>query len=234
MKHGARLSASIALALVSFDALAEISDKVPPVPALWGLAIVLCVLALLCGLLRPWAALIPGLFALTGIWSTLSDTQEAEYMRALHDELGGSYIWHQFGAWTVSFLVSVFVFVVLHRRKRGHSPLNAEVRGQVTIRDYLARRKRLFIGLAVVSWLGAAGSMFLAANGNVPWLFFVFFVGFAVAILGIMFFLRCPRCGGPIGATNATLVTDQMLFVRRINFCPYCGISLDEPYAGNT
>ena len=92
MRLEARLPVSVALSLVAFDASAEISDKVPPVPALWGLAVVLAILALLLGLLRPWAALIPGIFALTGVWSTLTDTQEAEYMRALQDELGSSYI----------------------------------------------------------------------------------------------------------------------------------------------
>ena len=119
MKSNAQIPASVVLSLVTFDALAEVSDKVAPVPVLWGLTIVLSILALLCGLLRPWAALIPGVFAFTGIWSTLTDTQEAAYMRALHDELGASYIWHQFGAWTVPFLVSVSVFVFLSRRKRG-------------------------------------------------------------------------------------------------------------------
>jgi len=99
----------------------------------------------------------------------------------------------------------------------------------VTIRDHLAKRKRFFIGLAVVSWLGAGGSMFLAASGAFPWLFLVFFLGFGAAIIGIMFFLKCPRCGGPIGATNATLIASHMPLVRRINFCPYCGVSLDEP-----
>lgn len=104
--------------LVAFDALAEVSDKVPSVPVLWALPIFLGILALLLGLLRPWAALIPGIFALTGVWSTLTDFQETAYVDALRAELGASYIWNQFAAWTVAFLISVFVFIIFSRRIR--------------------------------------------------------------------------------------------------------------------
>ena len=85
----------------------------------------------------------------------------------------------------------------------------------------------MFIILAVISWLGAAASLF-AAGQQFPWLFLVFFAGFGAAIIGIMYFLKCPRCHGPLGMTNASLSMSSVPFYRRMNYCPYCGVSLDE------
>lgn len=105
-----------------------------------------------------------------------------------------------------------------------------------TIREFLAARKRKFIILAIGSWLGVLASMFIGSETKGPQVLSlaasaVFFLGFAVAVLGILLFLRCPRCKGSVGSNNAPLLRDHFgLMGRRINFCPYCGVSLDEPY----
>ena len=101
----------------------------------------------------------------------------------------------------------------------------------MTIRDHIARRKLKFLILAIASWLGFGASMpFAAESGGFPALSFLFFAGFGAAVLGIMLFLKCPRCRGPLGATNATIKMDNLLFTRRMNYCPYCGVSLDERF----
>ena len=88
----------------------------------------------------------------------------------------------------------------------------------MTIRDYIARRKRIFLILGMVCWLGFAASIsFAGTSGGLSALNMLFFVGFGAAIIGVMLFLKCPRCGGPIGATNATIKMPNFLFTRRIN-----------------
>jgi hypothetical protein len=104
--------------LASSDALAYIPNEFAPWIARWGLSLVLVILALLLGMLRPWAALIPGVFALSGIVDSFSDLQDTELMTAMTRVVGPNYIWHQFGAWTLAFLSSVLVFVVRFRRKK--------------------------------------------------------------------------------------------------------------------
>jgi len=99
------------------EAIAEVADKVPPVPALWGLSVVLAVLAVLLGLLRPWAALLPGIFALTGVMDLLGDILDAPFREAVLAELGSVYFWHEAGAWVSAIVVSVLVFIIRGRRK---------------------------------------------------------------------------------------------------------------------
>jgi len=87
----------------------------------------------------------------------------------------------------------------------------------------------MFIALAIVSWLGFGVSISLVDESvGFPALTFFFFACFGASVLGILLFLKCPRCRGPLGATNATLKMGDFLFTRRMNFCPYCGVSLDE------
>jgi hypothetical protein len=107
-----------------------------------------------------------------------------------------------------------------------------------TIRQFLAARRRKFIIAVIACWLGGFMSMVAASETQRPpsWLVVattVFFAGVLLAIFAIFFFIRCPRCKGSLGANNAPLVRDH-LFARRINFCPYCGVSLDEPYENHS
>jgi ribosomal protein S27AE len=41
--------------------------------------------------------------------------------------------------------------------------------------------------------------------------------------------VKCPRCGGRFGALAGSLVARGFLS-RAVNFCPYCGVNLDDSY----
>lgn len=60
---------------------------------------------------------------------------------------------------------------------------------------------------------------------------FVAFGVFFGAAIALMFFVRCPKCGAALGQ-----LTNEFGFQwlqrgksRQIKFCPYCGVSMDEP-----
>lgn len=44
-----------------------------------------------------------------------------------------------------------------------------------------------------------------------------------------VFWVKCPRCSGPIGMSNAS-ISDRpiMQSAKRMNYCPYCGVSFDD------
>ena len=100
----------------------------------------------------------------------------------------------------------------------------------MTIRDFLAARRRKLLILAFVAWLGFAFSGVLATENGMPWLTLLFFALFAAAVVLSMYWLKCPRCAGPIGMTNASFAGRAGGVYRRIDFCPYCGVSLDETW----
>ncbi|MGD0504992.1 MAG: hypothetical protein ABSD02_19830 [Steroidobacteraceae bacterium] len=107
----------------------------------------------------------------------------------------------------------------------------------MTIRDFIKRRTRIFFGMAIAGWLVCAGSMIVSENaqckpgcGNVrpapPTGLFLGVPLFAGAILGMTFFIKCPRCSARLGQFS---MQTPFSFGRQINFCPYCGVSFDEP-----
>jgi len=97
-----------------------------------------------------------------------------------------------------------------------------------TIRDALRRKKRwAFVALAV-GWISSAVWTFQDERTVSPYLFGIFGFVFAVGIVFLGFFIRCPRCRGNIGALNAG-VSKVVPFYTVINYCPYCGVSLDAP-----
>jgi hypothetical protein len=99
----------------------------------------------------------------------------------------------------------------------------------VTIRDFLAARRRKLMILAFVSWVGfALTGVVFAAQYQTLWLTFLFFAMFGAAVMLHMFWLRCPRCAGPVGMTNLRFTGGTGVLTRRMDFCPYCGVSLDE------
>jgi hypothetical protein len=100
----------------------------------------------------------------------------------------------------------------------------------MTIREFLATRRRKLMVLGFAAWLGFAASGVIAAQHRVTWLPFAFFVLFAAAVLGNLYWLKCPRCRGPLGITNLPLTERGAWFMRKMDFCPYCGVSLDETW----
>ena len=53
---------------------------------------------------------------------------------------------------------------------------------------------------------------------------FLLFIGALIAML----FVRCPKCSASISHTIARPVALSFGFRQRVNYCPYCGVNLDE------
>ena len=98
-----------------------------------------------------------------------------------------------------------------------------------TIRQQLDRRTRRAGIVAGILWVGLLAMMiFMHTPAMLPW----FLVGFAAfggtALYAV--YARCPKCRAVLGHC----VVGRMHFKRsrlfaRPNFCPYCGVSFDEP-----
>ena len=101
----------------------------------------------------------------------------------------------------------------------------------MTLRDALTRKKRK---AALIAYAGmgvfALGMAFSA--GQPPWLVvgIAGFVTSASAILYLMFFLKCPACGGRIGYA-ISYPGGPFSVSRKIRYCPFCGASLDSDVA---
>ena len=51
-------------------------------------------------------------------------------------------------------------------------------------------------------------------------------LAFTAGIVFLGFFIRCARCKGNLGLLHVSFRKSAFGF-RAINFCPYCGVSLD-------
>lgn len=99
----------------------------------------------------------------------------------------------------------------------------------MTIREYLRNRRRislmaiaLFTALLFLAlWRGAD-----AAPGELEsWrrmFVLVALIGLAVILVLQFFLLRCPRCTRFLGPEL------RVSLARPINYCPYCGVHLEE------
>jgi len=97
----------------------------------------------------------------------------------------------------------------------------------MTIRDYVRRRVVIGYGLAFLGVGIFMASAFLTDGRDKEADFFLFgFVPFLAAVVFIHFFIRCPRCKGNLALTPA--VYPSLSRKHRLNFCPYCGVSVDE------
>jgi hypothetical protein len=103
----------------------------------------------------------------------------------------------------------------------------------MTIADYLTRRTRILFGVAFAGWLGAGVGVAVLHDripkGDPPWPMMIGFALFGIAWIFLMR-LQCPRCEGRIFMIAGHLAQPTFFQRRRICFCPYCGVSLDEPY----
>lgn len=100
-----------------------------------------------------------------------------------------------------------------------------------TIRQHIRRRATIGLGILFGAWL-AMGALGIATRGAAPWFAAAMAAGALIFIGGIIyltFFLRCPRCSGRVGQTIAWALLFQWGWQQRVNFCPYCGVKLDEP-----
>jgi hypothetical protein len=84
------------------------------------------------------------------------------------------------------------------------------------------------MGVGFGCWLLLAIAGPLGFHGNqLPLFAIIGVLGFGGAIISIMF-IRCPKCSAPLGQTIA-MPTALRIGGRQVNFCPYCGVGLDEP-----
>lgn len=95
-----------------------------------------------------------------------------------------------------------------------------------TMRDRLKRRVRWCIAVDFGGWLLFVLGTTTASRQTFPILNIVGSVLFGGAILAIQWLVRCPRCSVRLGQVAFTLAIPGLK--PQPNFCPYCGVSLDE------
>ena len=96
-----------------------------------------------------------------------------------------------------------------------------------TIRDYIKRRVRWLMAIGLAAWLSIPLWMAATHDPAQPYVPFVAITVFGSAVLGMQFFVRCPRCKARLGQIGMQI---GISFLKpTVNFCPYCGVSLDEP-----
>jgi hypothetical protein len=101
-----------------------------------------------------------------------------------------------------------------------------------TIRDYIKSRVRRCFAIAIVGWLLVAlgGGFAKDLPPDIPpfALPVVGFVMFGGSILALQRIAKCPKCKANLGQTIAMPLALSWGSGAKINFCPYCGVSLDE------
>jgi hypothetical protein len=98
----------------------------------------------------------------------------------------------------------------------------------MTIRDFLVARQRRLSFLVLAARLVFATGGFCAYKYKVWWVPLPLIAPLvAVAIVGMQL-LKCPRCGGAHGSRELRIGGGKKWFGRRMEFCPYCGVGLDE------
>src|SRR4030088_2919847 len=98
-----------------------------------------------------------------------------------------------------------------------------------TIRAYIKRRVRWCMAIGIGGWAVIATS--IGTRIDNPIVRILGFLMFGGAILALQW-IKCPRYSVRLGKIEITIG------VRRLKphptFCPYCGVSLDEPRAKHT
>jgi hypothetical protein len=101
-----------------------------------------------------------------------------------------------------------------------------------TIREVLKRRVRWCLGAGAAGfavWLSVPMTAIAHRGEPNPILMFVGFALFAGGVVCLQWFAaRCPRCSQRMGQEIAMRL-GIALFRKAPNYCPYCGVSFDEP-----
>ncbi len=91
----------------------------------------------------------------------------------------------------------------------------------MTLDRQLRTRLNRARAVALGSWLLFAAGLLLFPDGMpCPALLSIPFLGFICAVLYILFFLKCPKCGTRLGHALSGF--------KRPRFCPGCGIAFDS------
>ena len=100
----------------------------------------------------------------------------------------------------------------------------------MSIRDFLKRRTRRILAIGFGGWLLLPLSAIVSGGHEPPWpLAVVGVLLFGGAVLSMLFLNRCPKCRARLGQLSGEIAFHWGTRAR-VNFCPYCGVSLDTPY----
>jgi endogenous inhibitor of DNA gyrase (YacG/DUF329 family) len=97
----------------------------------------------------------------------------------------------------------------------------------MTIREYLKRRGNRLTNWFMASLVTSVLCVVFARN-NFPLLYssIVLMFGMMLVLIFGMSRTPCPRCGKRLGNTASAANNP---FSKRAQFCPHCGLSVDEP-----
>jgi uncharacterized membrane protein YfcA len=99
----------------------------------------------------------------------------------------------------------------------------------MSIREVIKRRRRILVAVTVCAFLVLFLGVRLSVTLHRPWLAYLgAFILFAAAYLNNIW-LKCPRCHRSIGFARQVPHKSLPLFAPGES-CPYCGVSLDEPW----
>ncbi len=102
-----------------------------------------------------------------------------------------------------------------------------------TIRDHIKSRVRLCFAFAIGGWLLIAlgGALASSLPDSVPRaaLPLAGFLLFGGSLLAMQWTVRCPKCKAKLGQTIAMPLAFSWGSGSKVNFCPFCGVNLDEP-----
>jgi hypothetical protein len=101
----------------------------------------------------------------------------------------------------------------------------------MTIRQLIVRQKRVATAITYSGFAVFALGIILGAGEPPAAVFFAVAIpGFVVAFgatLYVMYFVRCPRCRGPIGFTVSYMSWPYSVS-SKIRYCPFCGVAFDS------
>ena len=99
----------------------------------------------------------------------------------------------------------------------------------MTIREHVSKTLRIsmlfvFLGLLGCVAIGFGGERYIGPHFSMP-LGMLLFV--CSGIYGFSL-LKCPRCTSYLCSVAGSVKQKKVFFFPRVDFCPYCGVSMDE------
>jgi len=96
----------------------------------------------------------------------------------------------------------------------------------MTIREYITRRAWKIVWIALVAFLVLQLVVKPLSHWQyLPHVTLVYFLGAVVWTAVSIRRIPCPRCSQPLNAAAMVVANNR----KKINKCPHCGVSLDEP-----
>ena len=102
----------------------------------------------------------------------------------------------------------------------------------MTIRDHLTKRKSRFVYWSIASFLALFISLIAGEALDSPPLLVLAMASLLSYLVSVAFYqyrVRCPRCGGNVGRHTNYFGVRKTLLYDTVNYCPFCGIHLDQP-----